>query len=193
MHTRPSRRSAPVVLLLLVLAAAIADAAVPCIRNPAEPPTRTTAELRELWRLGGEEDGDILLGLISDSARDAEGNVFILDYQLCHVLMISPQGELIRTLSREGDGPGEVRMPGDLLLFEDGIVGIKQGYPGKVVCVHRDDTPAGSIVFGDAPEGGNRGFIRRIMARGDRILLQGTQSRHESGGRVRHTDNYLAL
>ena len=55
---------------------------------------------------------------------DDDGNIYLLDSQLSEVKVFSPDGEPLKTLSREGDGPGEFRalssvhvLPGDTLLL----------------------------------------------------------------------------
>ncbi|RKZ13738.1 hypothetical protein DRQ50_10055 [bacterium] len=40
-------------------------AAAPVIKLPAEPPVIRTAVLEEIWRIGGDREEDILLGLVA--------------------------------------------------------------------------------------------------------------------------------
>ena len=90
---------------------------VPVVHNPAAPPTVQTWRLQEVWRLSGDDDDAPLLGVIREARSDTDGNVYLLDRQLCHVLVVSRTGEFLRTLGREGEVPGEVRRPRDLLMF----------------------------------------------------------------------------
>ncbi|MFH1754272.1 MAG: 6-bladed beta-propeller [Candidatus Latescibacterota bacterium] len=64
--------------------------------------------LHELWRVGGEDE-DIMFGRITDLKMHPDGSLYVLDNQLCQVVVISADGEHLRDISREGDGPGEVR------------------------------------------------------------------------------------
>ncbi|HPF71558.1 MAG TPA: hypothetical protein PLQ13_12860 [Candidatus Krumholzibacteria bacterium] len=143
---------------LLVLATPSAAATVSL---PADAPATRTAALEEVWRLGGDDDGAPLLGVITGGARDAEGNVYLVDRQLSQVLVIAPDGTLAATLGREGDGPGEMRNPHSILLTPD-AVGVVQGFPGKVTYLGRDGTPKGELkVGGDAAKGGFN-FVRQM-------------------------------
>lgn len=134
----------PSVAILFSLLWAALAAAAPVIENeaPASPPV--VVELEELWRLGGE-DGDYIFGVMIDASCDTEGNVYLLDHQLSHVTMVSPDGEILRDLGREGEGPGECRMPQTLTMMPDGTVAMGQRFPGKFVCLHKDGTPAASV------------------------------------------------
>ncbi len=58
-------------------------------------------DLVELWRAGGEDE-DVIFGRIVDLKRHANGNVYVLDNQLCQVVVFSPDGEHLEDLSREG-------------------------------------------------------------------------------------------
>ncbi len=106
--------------LLLCSAFSPADAApVPHTiddNGPAEGVQPLT--LRELWRVGGEDE-DLILGRVSDLEMHPDGSVYILDHQLCHVVVISTDGEHLRNISREGDGPGEMRQPMGLVFLTD--------------------------------------------------------------------------
>ncbi|MCP4572906.1 MAG: hypothetical protein GY838_11185 [bacterium] len=121
---------------------------------PADPPARRSVALEEVWRLGGEEDDGVLLGLVTGGVLDDDGNVLLVDQQLARVLVVSPGGEVLVTLGREGDGPGEMRRL--LSAFAAGErVGMVQGYPGRVVFLDREGLPAGGFdLGGEAAEGG---------------------------------------
>jgi hypothetical protein len=139
------------------------------VTQPADPPARRTVELQEVWRLGGDDENDPLLGLVTAGLRDEDGNTYLVDRQLSQVLVIGPDGELVTTLGREGDGPGEMRRPHGLLRF-GGDVGVVQGFPGKVIYLAPDGTPAGETpIGGKAADGGFR-FVRTIDAVGDRLV-----------------------
>jgi hypothetical protein len=158
-----SRLLIPMLLLAvtLPLAAAAGEVAtvdgVPHVRNAAEPRDGVrTLELEEVWRRGGEDDEEILFGVIFQVDADEDGNVYLLDTQLAHVEVFDPDGEHVTTLGREGDGPGEVRNPGDMYLTDDGRVGMGVAFPGRLVYVDRHGEPAGTvdITAGDPAQGG---------------------------------------
>jgi len=56
-------------------------------------------------------DATIDLALPSGIDVDGEGNLWIVDRRLHHVLVVSPAGEVLRTIGRNGGGPGEFRFP----------------------------------------------------------------------------------
>jgi hypothetical protein len=42
---------------------------------------------------------------------DDQGNIYILDVKLSHIRVVDPQGKLIRTIGKKGQGPGELGLP----------------------------------------------------------------------------------
>jgi hypothetical protein len=96
--------------------------------------------LRELWRVGGEDE-DVIFGRITDLKMHPDGSVYVLDNQLCHVVVISADGEHMRDISREGDGPGELRQPMGLVFLADDVLGVGMGFPAKLVTLRLDGTP----------------------------------------------------
>ena len=159
----------------------------PHIRNAGAPPGGTSRlELTELWRAGGEDDEDTVFGLITQVRADADGNVYLLDTQLAHVEVFSADGEHLRTLGREGEGPGEIRLPVDMFLLPDGRVGLVQSFPGKIVLLAADGTPAGGITPqpADAVAGGFLSLTDAAAAR-DRFVLGGVRIGMQDNAQVR--------
>ena len=159
-------------IFLLIVAATAALAEPAAVTLPADPPSTRSAELVEQWRIGGEDDEDILLGVVFDAKVGASGDVYLIDRQLSQVLVISPEGELVTTLGREGQGPGELNQPHGLLLLDDDKVGVIQGFPGKVTVINPDDTPGGEIHIGGPPEDGGFNFVRELTRCGDHLVGQ---------------------
>jgi hypothetical protein len=123
---------------------------VPHVKNPATPGQGIeTLELRELWRAGGEDD-ETFFGIITQVLTDDEGNIYLLDTQLSEVQVYSPDGEFLKTLSRQGEGPGETNLPVDMLFLADGTIGLVQSFPGKVIKIDKEGSPAGVITIGHA-------------------------------------------
>lgn len=112
--------------LLILVAATI----VPAASRATAPVVQT--QLREQWRLTPSEESPVLANLV-DAATDAAGNTYLLDFQLQTVLVISPKGELLRTLGRPGDGPGETRMASRLFVEPDGRVGLLDAMSSRLV------------------------------------------------------------
>jgi hypothetical protein len=121
---------------------------VPHIRNDAAPRDGLQhVHLEEMWRVGGEGD-DILLGLVTRIRVDEDGRLYVMDAQLSQVHVYDEAGTHLRTLFGEGEGPGEIRGPRDLVLMPDGRVGAVQEAPGKLIFVDREGNPAGQLRIG---------------------------------------------
>jgi hypothetical protein len=96
----------------------------------------------------------------------------------------------VRTLSREGEGPGETRRPRTTTFLPDGTLGIVQMMPAKIVKVTRDGLPAGSIEPGADPTAGGFGVLFEAKCRGGHLLVSGETMRRAERGMSR--TRYLA-
>ncbi|MBN2169941.1 MAG: hypothetical protein JW819_01315 [Candidatus Krumholzibacteriota bacterium] len=172
---RPAWRVLLPVLAILVLAAPAlqADAwrgeerredGVPLIANPAEPmeaPRRFEPE--RLWRLGGDDETGPVLGLVLAIAVDEAGNAYVLDSQLNEIHVVSPTGDVLRTIGHEGEGPGEFAMPMGVFLLPDGRLGVHQPMPTRVAVLDREGEGHSDYRL----PGGSEGGTSRVMeARG---------------------------
>jgi len=70
-----------------------------------------TMQLEEMWRVGGADDEENFFGLVTWAEAGADGLVYVLDTQLCQVNVYDREGNLVQTLFRQGEGPGEVQRP----------------------------------------------------------------------------------
>jgi hypothetical protein len=167
-----SPRRFPALLLVLVAAFGIpASGAAPATVNlPAAAPAQRAVDLQEVWRLGGEDDEDVLLGLISAAALGPDGNAYLVDRQLSQVLVVGPDGGLVKTLGRQGEGPGELRGPHGLFLLPDGRVAVIQGFLSRVTTLRPDGTPGGEIRVGGEPAQGGFNTMRDLRLCGDRLV-----------------------
>ncbi len=138
--------------------------------KPIDPPVEITPS--ERWRIGGDdEDEDAFFGVIETIDIDRDGNVYLLDGQLHQVMIYSPDGEFIRTIGREGEGPGEFRQPGDMVIMPDGKVGVVQQMPGKIVLLTPEGEPADNFPFPGSDEGGTQMFFG--CAATDELVIAG--------------------
>ncbi len=154
--------------LLHALPVAAQDASV--VTNPETPAEgRERVVLNELWSVGGYDE-DILFGVISQLAEDPEGNVYLLDSQLNEIQVLSPGGEYLRTIGREGEGPGEFRNASDMFFGPGGLVGVLQVFPGKIIQLTPTGEPADNFPLPEVT-----GFQLVFVARGlpDRVALAG--------------------
>ena len=185
------RRHSSLAVLLPVLLAAGLFVAVPAradevpVVRAADTPAEGTRDLtfQPRWTAGGEDDAETILGVVGRVLSGPDGQVLVLDSQLAQVTVFSPDGSVVRTLGRQGDGPGEVQNAGDMLLLPDGTVGIVQLFPGKIVKLHPDGTPAGTFQPGGAEAAAAGGFnvLVRGKTHGDRGGLVGIRQQFAQG------------
>jgi len=143
---------------------------VQVVHSP-ENPAEGSAEipLHELWRVGGDTENDTeMFGVIVRICSDAQGNIYLLDRQLSEVRVFSRQGKYLRTIGREGEGPGEFRRPADMFFLPDGNLAVMQIHPPKIVVLSPDGVPQGEMPF---PEAKGAQVLRRAAPAGDRIVL----------------------
>ncbi|MBU0741185.1 hypothetical protein KKG45_01735 [bacterium] len=161
--------------------AAAAPGEAPRIRNAATAPGGVeTWNLAETWRAGGEDD-DIFFGVITDAKLDGEGNVMLLDMQLSRIYVYDSDGERLRAIGRDGDGPGEFRQASDLVSLPRDRIGVVAGFPGKIIALEQDGTPAPSISPGEATEGGFS-IVFGAECAGDRLVLCGAKLARSDAG-----------
>jgi hypothetical protein len=151
------------------------------VLNPPQPlQSATEMETRELWRIGGDDEDDVVFGVIDDIAMDEAGNVYLLDIQLSEVLVLSGDGEILRTIGREGEGPGEFRRPNGMFVAPGGDIAVVQRMPGRIVLLTPDGLPAGTFPV-PAPDDGVQ-FFDGAMRAGDGIVVAPQSfSRRETG------------
>jgi hypothetical protein len=134
-------------ILLLVhffLAAGPATSGVPVVHCPAEPPRVRDLQMVESWRLSADDEDAPLFGIVSRVRTAGPGeDVYLLDRQLCQILVYSASGEFLRTIGRKGEGPGEFERPHEFEVLPDGRIAVRNGWPAKLVLLHPDGTPAG--------------------------------------------------
>jgi hypothetical protein len=136
---------------------------IPRLINDSGPTQGVTPlALKELWRAGGEDE-EVIFGRIVDVNRGKDGSIYVLDNQLCQVVVFSQEGEHLRNLSREGDGPGELRQPMGLAFLADDVLGIGMGFPGKLVALQMDGTPLKTYYPVGEPSDGNVGIMLGIQ------------------------------
>jgi len=178
-----------VLILILVLVCVSASSAFERVDNPSEPRDGfETLSLSEVWRVGGEDD-DTIFGLVPRVETDSGGNVYILDSQMCTVSVFDRGGTFLHTLFREGEGPGEVVAPRDMMVMGDGRVGLIQEFPGGVSFVNADGSPAGRIKVGGTD--GSVSSLTGCQASGDMILLTGTHRPQSTDPSISVRNNYL--
>ena len=142
------------------------------VGNPAKTAKGPeTIELKELWRVGGYDDEDVLFGVITDIIIGRDGNFYLLDSQLNEIQVYSPGGEYLRTIGREGEGPGEFRGAFNLMLMPNGNIGVLQAFPTKIIGLTPDGDPADDFILPENKD--DAGFKVLLFARnaGDNLAV----------------------
>ncbi len=163
------------VVIGVFLALATVVTGGPAIENGAQPAQPAlTMPMTELWRIGGLDDEENLLGVVNKVFRDDAGQIYLLDIQLTEVQVYDGEGLFVRSLGQRGDGPGELRFVTDALILPDGNVGLVQPFPGKIVKVDLAGLPAGEMrPGGDDPTQGGLFAIRSAAAVGSDLVISG--------------------
>lgn len=102
-----------------------ADSAGVAMVTSAGPDRPLDWHFDERLRLGGDEEGPASFYSLSRSlvATDPAGRIYILDGEAHRVVVFDAEGRHLRTLGREGGGPGELEFPSGLAV-RDGVVGV---------------------------------------------------------------------
>lgn len=88
------------------------------IKNPLLDFTELEIE-PELIISEGESDAELFSNL-SDVCEDASGNIYVSDEGENNIKVYTKNGDYIKTIGREGEGPGEFRNPVCIDFFHDG-------------------------------------------------------------------------
>ena len=148
--------------------------------HPSESASRETIALREAWRAGADDD-DLFFGDIQQVIADADGNLLLVDKQRCCIEVFAVDGTHLRTLSREGEGPGEVRGPYGACVLPDGGIAMPQRFAGKVVVIEPDGSPR---EVWDLFE--HYYTVNTVMSGGGGLLVAGQYNEPLSDGQVQH-------
>ncbi len=164
------------------------------IENPAEPiDPPMTITLEEDFRLGGWDGGDDeFFGLIADIMEDEEGNLYVLDAQLNEIKIYDRSGELVNTIGREGEGPGEFRRASNLFWMPNGDIGVIQTFPARVVTLARDGTPGEDFQL-DALEGDGFRVLIGAERAGDHLAVIYATNKFDQEKMTFEQANVLAL
>ncbi|WP_419936180.1 hypothetical protein [Candidatus Palauibacter sp.] len=128
-------------------------------------------------------DGWDTFGRVGSVQFDAQANLHIFDSQANHILVVGPDGSLIRTVGGQGDGPGELDSANRPIVARDGSY--------TVMGSSRIDLfdPSGEFVRRIAQDPMTTGIVIASMALPDgrlvtsRILRFNDSEQPEEGGR----------
>ena len=87
---------------------------------------------KQLWRYGLDEE-DEPFGIFVEVLIDGDGRSYLLDSQLNQIVVLAADGECLRTIGSEGEGPGEFRSPIAMFLMPGNRVAVVQASPSRIV------------------------------------------------------------
>lgn len=99
---------------------------VTVVVNPKEanPPkgTPTKLILTEDYLIGDSLDEEEMIAEVSFIAVDDSDNLYVLDYKSHNIKVFDSDGNYVRTIGKQGQGPGELNTPGGLQILLDGTL-----------------------------------------------------------------------
>jgi hypothetical protein len=146
--------------------------------NPDQPLDGSkVVKAQELWRLGGESDAEEeMFGRVESALMDRQNNLYFLDSQLNEIRVFSEQGDYLRTIGQEGEGPGEFRNAmGQFLLPEDRL-GVMQMMPTRISVLDLQGNAQSDLVL-DLATSSAMLMIQQIQCLGDKIVFSYIQPR----------------
>jgi hypothetical protein len=140
------------------------------VLNPAAPVEGERAVACErLWSIGsGEDEDEPIIGAIIDVLADAEGNSYVLDFQVEQVVVVDAEGNVIRTQGRGGEGPGEFQRPTTMCFLPGGGLGVSQMMPSRIVTFDASGNPGGDFPL---PESDGFAMVQGASRVGDTIVI----------------------
>lgn len=94
---------------------------------------------------------------------DPAGLLYIADEGNANVMVFDNNGKLIRTIGRQGQGPGEFQNPLDVVIFADRTVAVSDGHTNKIQFFDKEGQYLRELRFSHP--------VGRIYPFGDRQLL----------------------
>lgn len=125
-----------------------------CTESPTDKSTTTevaTWTVEEDLRIDEEED--YYLGSVANLAVRSDGALLVADREEHHIKVISPEGELLRTIGREGEGPGEFQSLRQVSLARGDSLYVLDGTRRLLVFTPESYTQARTIQLPGSPEG----------------------------------------
>ena len=161
-----------------------------------------TADFPEVYRVGGLDAPDwAQFASRGPAGFDGAGNLYILDRGAFQVVVIDPEGELIRTIGGVGAGPGEFGFPRQMVVWRDGSLAVNDlerhaihlfGPGGEFDHSVTLGTHPGVLAIRPDPDGYAiyaQGLSAKLSEVDDALdeLTESESSREEAGGRrLRH-------
>jgi hypothetical protein len=127
--------------LAVLLFVALAGCGAPSADAPSVTGDAGSALQRD-WRVGGIEDTVLSFSALSvhDVAVDTRNRLLVIDRDNHRVAVLSPDGRLMDTWGRSGEGPGELQFPLTLAVAPDSTTHVYDSGKRKYVVFTPDGT-----------------------------------------------------
>lgn len=93
---------------------------VEIVENPETPKTSkgipTKLILEEDFRIGDSEVDEEMIALVTFFVVDDNGSIYALDLKSNNIKVFDKNGKFVRTIAKQGQGPGEINLPSGLLI-----------------------------------------------------------------------------
>jgi hypothetical protein len=88
------------------------------VKNPKQPMYgEEVFSIKEELSIGvAKGNEEYMFSQARDIDVDEEEKIYILDMKECHIKVFNKNGEYLKTIGKEGQGPGEMRLPGALVI-----------------------------------------------------------------------------
>jgi hypothetical protein len=140
------------------------------VLNPAFPKDGVIRyALQDDLTIGGEGGGaESVLNRPQDLKVDSQGNIYVLDWGDVDIKVFSPDGRLLRTIGKKGQGPGEFDIPAYFVLSADGRIFLLSGRQYQISVLSNTGTYLSSFrvdgfCHGLAVDGQNRVYYSRLL------------------------------
>jgi hypothetical protein len=152
------------------------------ILNPRQPMSELEMiEAEEVWRTSSEEtDEELTLGFVSDVKVDDEGAFYLLDSTFNGINVYSAEGEFMRIIGGEGEGPAEFRNSSEFMLMPNGNFGVLQIMPAKVVTMDRQGIPGEFFSLCNGARG--LSLVEKAQSSGGHLVMGMSCANFGSGG-----------
>ena len=141
------KKLAVIGFVLGALSCTFAFADVPIIMNPQQAPVENIIQMEEVWRIGSDMDEDYILGIIRMVISDEDGNFYLLDTQQREVFKFSPEGEYLKSVSRKGEGPGEIERCYFFGFWDKNTIACFNNFPQKFVRFNLEGIPVETLTM----------------------------------------------
>jgi hypothetical protein len=141
------------------------------VLNPAVPKDGVIRyALQDDLTIGGEGGGaESVLNRPQDLKVDSQGNISVLDWGDVDIKVFSPDGRLLRTIGKKGQGPGEFDIPAYFVLSADGRIFLLSGRQYQISVLGDTGTYLSSFkvdgfCHGLAVDGQNRVYYSQLLS-----------------------------